>query len=181
MLIGLPLALVVTLSVGIGPVFADIDIFTTGTVGEHSLKLDTPEAGGAICFFNEEGPDDLWKIKMRPPMVYAIDRDGSRNHQMVGWQLLIDRSSDTSPAVIFHKSRIQKLVAYDDQPAAFTAKFAAPRFPNDDSRYRVFAKMYWYRADGSIEGASVHVVTEYRQVVGGSWTVVYGNCHGIVV
>jgi hypothetical protein len=181
LLIGIPLALALCLSVGIGPALADVDIFTTGTVGEHSLKLDVPEAGGAICFFNEAGPDDLWKIKMRPPLVYAIDRDGGRNQQMVGWRLIIDRSGDGMPAKLFHKSKIQKQIAYDDQPARFTAKFAAPVFPDDDSRYRVFAKMFWYRADGTIEGASVHVVTQYRQVVGDAWSVVYGNCHGIVI
>jgi hypothetical protein len=179
LLFGIPFTLALALSVGIGPVFADIDIFTSGTVGEHSLRGDTPSNGGVICRYDGDG--HLVGATMRPPIVYAIDKNGRRNSQRVGWRLLVDRYDPTNPgpgAQIFYTSPRQVRIAYDDQAASFSRMKVKKAFPKDDLEYRFFGRMLWFRADGSIQGESVHVVSYHKRVSPWAEDVVYGHCVG---
>ena len=71
------LAALICLALGATTALADIDIFTSGTVGEHSLPMDTVATGGVICRY--DGMVYLVGATMRPPIVYAIDKNGQRN------------------------------------------------------------------------------------------------------
>ena len=156
---------------------ADVDVYTQGTVGQHSLRNDTPEMGGVVCTYDSSG--HLVKARMRPPIVYAVDTNGQRNSGLVGWRLIVDHYTPTQSgsAEIFYRSGTQKRIAYDDAPARFSGVTVTKPFPASDE-FRFFARMIWYRADGSVKGASVHVATQYRRVSPWSIEVVYGACQG---
>jgi hypothetical protein len=163
-----------------GPVMADVDIFTKGTVGEHSLD-DTPEHGGGVCRYSAGG--HLRSFKVRAPTVYAIDGTSARNHGRVGWRVLIDTydpNNSSEPAHIFYKGDVHKAWAYDDEPAPFVDEIVDVPIPENDYQYRLFVKMLWYRADGSVRGASVHVITQYKWRMGSEFTMNYGNCVGTI-
>lgn len=164
-----------------GPALADNDIFTKGTVGEHHLR-DTPENGGVVCrFTSDASPYHLTSFKFRPPVVYAIDFNSKRNKGLVGWRVYLDRYDPAQPeegAQIFFRSGLQLATAYDDKPAPFRARTFALDLPQDDGVYRAFVKMFWYRADGSVKGASVHVISQYKRVIGEWSEVAYGDCPG---
>jgi len=164
-----------------GPAMADVDIFTKGTVGRHWLR-DTSERPGAKCTYTSgDAPWLLTSFRVRAPFVFAIDRNEKRNRELVGWRFLIDTYNPNDPnegAHIFYRSPLQTAWAYDDTPAPFSAMSVTPDVPDNDYQYRLFVKMFWYRADGSVRGSSVHVITQYKHVYDASSYVGYGNCAG---
>ena len=179
LLLGTPLALLLVLTVAVAPVSADIDIFTWGTVGDHHLRGDTPDSGGVICTYDMAGR--LVGARMRPPVVYAIDKNARRNSGQVAWRLLVDTydpDDSNSGAHIWYRSARQLRTAWDDTPAAFKGMVVKKEFPRNGYRYRFFARMLWFGSDGSRIGESVHVVTQHKRVSPYSEDVVYGYCSG---
>lgn len=168
------LAALVVAVLAISPVLADEELAHTGTVGFHALR-DAASAGGAICRYKRINPSPggysyeakLKWIDVRPPKVRAIS--GS---QEVGWRFMVERvrqvANDTW--VLRYTSPIQRDVTNVSTNAEFTLRginvVLSTTSADDDPQYlyRVKVKMFWYRANGTVQGTATHLVSNYRQV-----------------
>ena len=135
-----------------GRATADTQLSTRGLTGPHALR-DGSGAPGATCTY---AGGHLDTIKVRPPRVRARDVSGTRDHQSVRWAIRIDYWDVNlfwSTAEAFPPSTA---TAWDDQPAAFSAKtIDAPT--GFGGEYRVVVVMTWLRG-GLVEGRSSHRV-----------------------
>jgi hypothetical protein len=162
--------------VGAGPVLADLEQGHTGTVGFHELR-DTSTAG-AVCRYEEIKPSpsgvdyeaELKWIDVRPPKIRAIS-----GQQRVGWRFIIERrdfDGTLGPWVVKYKSAVQRDVTTSTKNASFAMMGVRVNVPanNSDeppfSGFRVHVKMFWYHADGSIQGSAKHLVERYKSVLG---------------
>ena len=166
-------ALVVT-ALAMSPVLADEEYGHTGTVGYHHLR-DSASGGGAICSYKRVNPSPggysyeakLKWIDVRPPKVRAIS--GS---QEVGWLFKVERVRNVSDAlwVLRYTSPIQRDVTNASTNAEFSLRginvILNTTSADDDPQYlyRVKVKMFWYRANGTVQGTATHIVSNYKQV-----------------
>jgi hypothetical protein len=159
----------------VNPVLADTEQGHTGTVGFHQLR-DNSTYGASLCGYTGTGSPpsgysyegELDTLAVRPPKVRAIS--GS---QKVGWRFTVQRRSEDELSAMWfswvdrYRSPIQRKVTNSTTNAAFTwmdvdvnvptSSFeATPRY-----QYRVLVKMFWFRADGSIQGTATHRVDWY--------------------
>jgi hypothetical protein len=144
---------------------ADTPVSHSGVWGTHFLQ-DTAEYPGAHC--NYDGHQVIHHVHVRFPVVYARDRSPARDRQTVGWRFNLQRSPDASTGwTTVYQSPVQRLSAFDDSPALFTAMDYT--FSGDSSAaYRVLIGMRWYAVgSNTIEGNVTHRVDFYA---GGAFT-----------
>ncbi len=173
-------------ALAIGPVLADEELGHTGSVGFHALR-DSANGGGAICSYKRLNPSPggysyeakLKWIDVRPPKVRAIS-----GTQEVGWRFMVERVRQVANAtwVLRYTSPIQRDVTNASTNAQFTKRginVVLNTTSADDGpeyEYRVKVKMFWYRANGTVQGTATHLVSNYRQVwnnfpIGGTQTL----------
>ncbi len=151
--------LALTALVAGGPVSADTQISHSGLTGSHRLR-DTHAAPGATCVY--VGPSHLLgEIKIKPPVVYARNTTGSRDHQKVGWRYRIDYWDVNGYWDVYELGTIHTATAWDDTPAAFTATSLTSGYTAMAGKFRVYVAMLWYR-NGVVEGRQTHRVDYYR-------------------
>jgi hypothetical protein len=145
-----------------GAALADTPVAHSGTYGPHYLT-DTAEYPGASCHYNSNITLD--RVRVRPPVIYAVDRGTGVDAQWVGWQIIVrGRGLNDSDYHVVSVSAVQKAVAYDNKPAVFTIRNAAV-FHID---VKVAIKMIWYKpgAPNTIQGWARHRVDSYRDIMG---------------
>ena len=125
----------------------------------------TSEYGNtATCRYRApgDGPAFDWRIKkiaVTPPVLYA--KSGT---QTVGWRFVVTRSMSFGgdPWKVTYTSPIQKASATTSHAAPFTAKsvdVAIPPVENVVSVwYHVTLKLYWYKANGSVQSQASYVM-----------------------
>ena len=157
------------------PVQADTELGETGTTGFHALR-DSEMAPGYTCHYKGIYPptaDDysgkLNRIDVRPPKMRAIS-----GRQEVGWRFIVERRNGSDGAshwVVTYKSSIQRDTTSASQNASFSRRTINVRLPadgvNEDTiyDYRVKVKMFWYTANGGIQGTSTHLNDWYNEAL----------------
>jgi hypothetical protein len=167
---------VVAFSVAAGPVAADFELGHKGKVGPHST-VDSIEAASVRCNYKtvaeKDYPDEyyLWRGKLTrleviPPKVRSVI-----GTQRVGWRFIVQRA--LNPELTFsdswkttYRSAVQTATATETKRARFTPMYVpvdVPRASADRSYgYRIVVKMFWYRADGSVQGTARHLLSYYE-------------------
>ncbi len=125
---------------------------TSGSPGSYSV-IDTETNQSVHCFYPSasHANNDLSKIKIKPPKLYAKNRTSGVDSQWVGWQFSIQHGTTVGSApagwTTYYKSSVMKAVAKDNQAASFTTKtWIAGNHIN--RWWRVKLLMFWY-APGS--------------------------------
>ena len=153
---------------------------STGSIGNYLMHDNsTFQSAGATCRYNPSSPGSnlyhLYRIVGRAPSVWWPDTNSSiaNQHGKVGWQLIIKYKLPASSTwALLKKSDIQKAVAYEDAPdydtndqAPFTNIYLNinyANFPDASTEFQAYAKVFWYRADGSVRGTLTHQYVYYR-------------------
>lgn len=158
------------------PVFADEELGERGTVGQHSLT-DTFSNPGARCKYREmSDPDDVGRLRrivVRPPNMRAV---AGKDDQMVGWQFTVQRRITHGRDPRFWEKRYisptYTATTDDAHDAPFSeasvrvyVPFTEPGSGHGYAEYRVNVTMFWYRADGSVQGMAKHRVEFYQMVM----------------
>ncbi|HUR16435.1 MAG TPA: hypothetical protein VMZ33_04075, partial [Candidatus Limnocylindrales bacterium] len=147
------------------PVAADTELGHNDPVGQHSLRDFDFDHTGATCTYKSlangpRGYENLLKrIDVRPPRMRSI---GAR--QRVGWRFMVQRSLDQEIWKTTYKSPTQKATAQAGVNAAFGpmgVQVAVPANSYNSHIYRVRVTMFWYAADGSVQGKARHEVDYY--------------------
>jgi hypothetical protein len=123
-------------------------------VGRHSL-IDTSEYPGAEC--REQGLV-LERIKVRRPVMFARDRTGRVDTQVVGWRWQLRTSAFT----LVDQGPIEKTTGSDRRAAPFKPA-TIDMTGRDDIQYFVSIRMLWYTPGSStqVQAAAVHHVRLY--------------------
>lgn len=155
----------------------------------------TPAAAGVIdhgaiasCRYNvTEGGTYGWteallrKIAVRPPVMPKPVGATS-----VGWRFVVERSLDgeNGPWRVISRSPLQRAA----KSADFTPMRVWVTVPSDNNtpngqssvRYHVTLKMFWYRADGSVQAKDTHLMNDmYVMVYGDDY--IDSSCPGLAL
>ncbi|HYI22747.1 MAG TPA: hypothetical protein VEX62_08950 [Candidatus Limnocylindrales bacterium] len=158
------------------PVQADTELGQTGTTGFHALR-DSPSRPGYTCHYKGIYPPSggdryegkLNQIDVRPPRMKAI-----AGHQEVGWRFMIERlNQSVNPPIVMvtYKSSIQRDTTSSSRNASFSMRSVSVRLPADGAyedtiyEYRVKVKMFWYTANGGVQGTSTHRADWFEEVL----------------
>jgi hypothetical protein len=142
------------------PAGADTQLGDTGKVGRHRLR-DSRATPGVVCQYSARG--FLTGIRVKPPVVHARNVSRGRDRQTVSWQFRIEYwDVNDFWAEMFTVSRVLR-TAWDDTPAAFTARTITGDYTALGARYRVIVIMAWHRG-GAVEGRANHLADFYLQV-----------------
>ncbi len=163
----------VTLSlVASGAASADTPVSHRGSVGAHALT-DTLEYPGATCRY--DGDQNLDRIRVRPPTVFARDRSSARDLQWVGWVVELQYRSDSGTFATVQKSSVVKVMALDDTPAPFRQRTVTVQRPRGSGGWRVVSRMIWYKPGTSStwQGTARHRVTFYDYPLAPPGTVAF--------
>jgi hypothetical protein len=172
----LPSVLAVLMSAS--PVLADTPVTHTGNVGPHRL-IDNTDRAGMTCRLEqvvepEPGGGGGWwmldRISVRPPRMR-----GTRANQLVAWRFIVQRGKiGTGVGVppewkVTYRSPRQYATAGVHSPASFSRMKVPVRVPKphaggDSYAYRVKVKMFWYRANGTLQGTASHRVDYAREI-----------------
>jgi len=153
-----------------------------GKTGKHKFR-DSLEKPGARCVYQavepsvaaDEAAVELVGVKVRPPKVWAIDRNDRVNRQPVAWRFILQEKSGDGEWTKVKRSRTQVRRASDRRAANF--KRLGVRYDGDPAaEYRVKSKAYWLSRRNPLKkvGAATHVV-DYYKVRG---AVEEGSCPG---
>jgi hypothetical protein len=143
---------------------ASASALASGTVGRWSL-IDTARYPGATCFFRNLVSDDhIYQIRVRAPVMYAIDATSKVDHQQVGWHWVIQFSSDNGATWHLEKRgpmvRASATDAYNAQWPSQTGTWKRGSAPVRAS-YRAVVAMVWFTPSGGIQGQASPVVSHY--------------------
>lgn len=143
-----------------------------GKTGEHKFR-DTAEKPGARCVYREVEPGvaidevkaavELVGVKVRPPKVWAIDRNKRVNRQPVAWRFVLQEKLPAGEWTKVKRSRTQVRRASDRRAADFSR--LAVRYDGDPSaEYRVQTRAYWLSKRNPLKkiGVATHVVDYYK-------------------
>ncbi len=147
------------------PVAAYQVVSETGLLGPYTFS-ESVASPRARCGYGARIGDkhDLRWMRLGPPTVKASDRDSDkRDSRIAGWRFLIQRSTDLTTWTTVARSPIQKARAYEDKAAAFSAMKVYYRATNPLKQFRALVVVYWYRADGTIEGRA-KLTPQYYQL-----------------
>ena len=157
----------VALVLGSGLVLADTPISHSGSVGAHHLT-DTHAGPGVKCLYQEgggSGEEVLHQLVVKPPVIFAVDKTGGRDKQLVGWRALIQRRNHGAASfVTITAGGLHTAFAWDDTAASFSTQTysVTSQFGAD---FRVRIAMYWYAADGTtVTGRARNEVDWYRKI-----------------
>jgi hypothetical protein len=159
-----------------GPAAADFEWGETGRTGPHTL-IDSMSESSVRCNYAttsiEPQPEDTFifrgkldRLDVRPPQVWSV-----RGTQKVGWRFMVERvrnprSTFDDPWRETYRSAIQTATATEASSAAFTPMYVPVEVPRGtlvrNHGYRVMIKMFWYRADGSVQGTSQHLLSYFE-------------------
>lgn len=143
-----------------GVVAADQAVSHRGAVGAHSLT-DSAEYAGARCLYDDEQNVD--RVRVRPPTVFARDRTSARDRQWVGWVVELQYRPDDGAWSTVQKSAAAKVLAWEDSPAPFRQRTVTVAHPRGSGAWRVVSRMLWYRPGTSStwQGTARHRITSY--------------------
>lgn len=151
-----------------GPAAADTPSSHSGNVGPHRL-VDSWAKPGMTCRLAQVEP--MWwmldRISVRPPMVR-----GTRDDQRVAWRFIVQRSPIAGwPETVgrpydwkvTYRSPRQFGTGHVHSPAklsrmAVPVVVPGPHAHGDTYAYRVKVRMFWYRANGTLQGKATHLV-----------------------
>ena len=148
-----------------GVSMADTRISSSGKVGAHHLD-DTFAHPGVRCHYQDGaggGDEDIDHLTVMPPVLYAVDKTGARDKQLVGWRAVIQRRDPGGSFVTVQLGGIHKAWAWDDTAAALYARDypETPRYPSD---FRVRILMFWYASNGTVTGTALSEVDWYKKI-----------------
>jgi hypothetical protein len=159
---------------GVQPVLADTELGHNGTVGVHSLA-DTSSNPGATCkykFLPSWDFGKLVRIFVKPPKMRAV---AGKDAQTVGWTFTVQRRifgiTGSGPWVDRYTSPEMMAVTDDAHNATFSQSSVSVTVPFGPGAedvvavYRVKVKMFWHRANGSIQGTARHRVDYYHSTM----------------
>jgi hypothetical protein len=157
----------VALGLIVGPITASADtpLGHRGTVGRHQLR-DTARAPGVECFYESTNPNsptqaDLEGLRVRPPVVFAVNTGPGTDRQDVGWQFIVLRSRNEGRWTEVLRTSIHFKPATDARSADFSTRGTS--FLGDSaSRYRVVVKTYWLGRSGTVTGNARNRVDFYK-------------------
>jgi len=129
------------------------------------------------------GPAYDFKLKrlvVTAPVVYA-----QKPTQTVGWRFVVTRAEwwGTDPWKVTYRSPIQKGTATTTKAAAFTTKTVDVQLPNVENTralyYHVTLKLFWYRADGSVQSKTSYLMPWMKWIQNGHYYSDYDDvCQG---
>lgn len=148
----------------------------SGNYGVHTL-IDNGEYAGATCRYHSTSDDFMYKLSVRPPIVFGFDRTAALDSQTVGWRYTIQYTDDNATWHQLVASSIVKTKATDQANAPFQSRsYTFPSQPNH-AHYRVVIGMFWYFPNASHQdGKAVHTVANYGIAPDGFPTVIDGVC-----
>ncbi len=192
----IPLVAIALAVLSVSPVLADTEVARTGDVGRFYVWEGVPWQNGVYCRYNMNKHNRLNYIGVSAPGVFARDITGGEDTQTVGWRVIVKRQKPGETALTtFYRSDTQQAVATDVTPTLFVPpasgyergfngfRLSVPLEPGEGSRYWIFVRIFWYRADGTVEGSVTHRLDEYMWMlfVKGSGGVADGfydtSCH----
>jgi len=145
---------------------AAADPSDTGNVGVHTL-IDNTEYPAVTCIYHNPG-DLLYKMKVRPPIMFAFDRTGGTDTQTVGWRFRIQRATTASGSTDyapFYTSLKWKTITTDRRAAQLVGHGYVFASQTPGFRYRVAYDLYWYYPTAStVDGKAVHFNTYYKGI-----------------
>jgi hypothetical protein len=150
----------------------------SGTTGRWSL-IDTVLYPGATCFFHTTPDDELHRIRVRAPVIYAVDRTSAVDRQTVGWRWTIQVSDNGG--VTYHGLRQGPIVTatatdrYNAQWPSLSSTFV--RVGNLHAAYRAVVTMIWYTPGGAIGGTQRATVAHYVDHFNGADQAPGDHCH----
>jgi hypothetical protein len=138
-----------------------------------------------ICNYKYLGDDSpywggiLMRIDVNPPRLYALNSSTAN----VGWRFIVERQRFDQPASPApwkqtYKSPLQTAHASATTAAVFTTmgvKVGLPVLADpaesswNDVYYRVTLKLFWYRADRTIQQAVIHKMKHYENSIDGEY------------
>jgi hypothetical protein len=155
-------ALAVVLAIGSAPVLAASGDRGAVVICNYKyLGDDSPYWGGI-----------LKRIDVKPPRLYALNSSTAT----VGWRFIVERQNFSGPVhpatwKQTYRSPIQTAQAASMTAASFTTMGVKVKLPAladpeenswNDVYYRVTLKLFWYRADGTIQQSVVHKMKHYE-------------------
>lgn len=150
-----------------GLAVADTPISSSGSVGAHHLA-DTNVHRGVKCLYQEgggSGEEVLHQLTVKPPVIFAVDKTGGRDKQLVGWRALIQRRNHGAASfVTITTGALHTAFAWDDTAASLSTRTysVTSQFGAD---FRVRIAMFWYAANGiTVTGQATSEVDWYRKI-----------------
>ena len=159
--------------VSAGPTAAYQVLVENGLHGHYGLD-DTYLVPGGTCKYGEIVYSNwaylIW-MKVKAPQVFAADRNSEmRDHRVVSWQFKLQRKRyEATTWKTIKSSAIQRMTAYEDQAAPFTALTINYDAENEDPShdpngpniiFRALVIIKWYKPDNSVEG-TVKLIPDY--------------------
>ena len=150
---------------------------TTGPgYGPHEPKfgahwiLDSIDAEYPAVTCTYEGEQDLVRMTIRRPIVFARDRSRGVDRQRVGWRAVIQWTDNILPVTwhTYRRTSMSRDQASDRQWADFLPKAVAfPASVTDHAYYRVVYELFWYAPGGTtVTGRALHLPGRYWTPVG---------------
>jgi hypothetical protein len=139
---------------------ADTPVSHRGTFGPHAL-VDGLEYPGATCRYDDD--QDLYRVRVRPPVVFARDRTSARDLQWVGWVIELQYQPAGGTFSTIQRSSVVKVMGLDDTPAPFRQRTVSIDRPRGSGSWRVVSRMIWYKPGtaSTWQGTARHRVTFY--------------------
>jgi hypothetical protein len=140
---------------------ADQPISHSGSMGAHFLN-DSQEYPGVTCRYDDD--QNMDRVRVRPPAVFARDRTSARDSQWVGWRAELQYRPEDGSWSTVQQSTVVKARAWDDTAAAFAQRTVSVARPRGSGSWRVVIRMLWYAPGTSTvrQGIARHRVTFAR-------------------
>jgi hypothetical protein len=169
-------ALVLALVIAAFP--SAVVLASTGTVGRWSL-IDTDRYPGATCVYHTTPDDEVHQIRIRAPVIYAIDATSGVDTQTVGWRWIVQYSTDLGAT--WHLEQRGPIVK-----AAATDRYNAqwPKLVGTWDRgttalhgvYRAVVSMIWFTPGGGVQGRTNAIVAHYIEFYDGKFHAAENAC-----
>jgi hypothetical protein len=162
-----PVALLAAVLVAAQPAVAATVVGQSGLVGKFAFT-DTMSQPGIACVYNPVNTNqNLSKIVVHGPKIWARNRTAHRDSQTVGWRFIIQNSQagGAPPWQTFTTSSVVKATSHDDTGVKFGSRtWIAPK--NKNVQWRVQIVMRWYKPGSSttVQG-QVKLMDEFQITV----------------
>jgi hypothetical protein len=137
---------------------------STGSPGHYKFN-DSMQTPGIQCYYGHVNAanQDLKKIDVHGPRLWARNSTSGRDTQTVGWRYIIQHSQagGDPPWETYHTSALVKATTHDDVGYKFpTQTWIAP--PDFNVQWRVKLALLWYTPGSSTTvSGSVRLLDEY--------------------
>lgn len=155
-----------------------------GTSPVLAGELDTHGVTAACKYGTIDGDDfaghaKIKRILVTPPTMFA-----KSGHKKVGWRFEVNRTYLSDPAETTYQSSTRTAIATTTSPASFQQMNVGVVVPNIDEpswlTYRVTIKLFWYRANGSVQSKTSFLMPSYNLHYNGEWDNGYSRCDPII-